>query len=180
MISKNDDLFVRGAGRYLEGLAAIEALERQVQDACRKVYRQHAPELLKQMGLDSVECKPYADKEPGDGWAEVGIKRPAQKWCEFFLYLGWWDEAGEETLIDATIWLTLYHKSLRDEKYELFRKKNPRSRIAKGNTYALQLTLPIQPDGLGSADEILDGLMSEWLDCCKSVGGLALKQYKTP
>jgi hypothetical protein len=175
-----NDLFLQGAERYLDALAAIEAFERDVQRTCTQVYQQHATELAKQMGLDAAECEKYCDNDPEERCAWVGVSRPAQKGCKFYLYLAWDEAEGGNARIQGTIYLGLYHKDLRDSLYERLRQKNPLCRVSKDETYQLTLTSLIKPDKLSSAAKILDDLVLEWLAYCKSIGGLGLKKCKTP
>jgi len=179
-IPLRSDLFLRGAERYLDALAAVEAFEREVQRTCTEVYQRNAPELAKQMGLDAAECEPYSEPEPEERYAEVGVSRPAQKDCIFCLYLLWDETEGGKPRIQGAISLSLYHKGLRNKIYERFRQENPRCRVAKYDTYQLMLTSLMKPDELGSAGRILDDLVLEWLGYCESVGGLGLNKYKTP
>lgn len=179
-ISLQRDLFLKGADRYLDGLAAVKAFEREVQRTCTEVYERHAVELAKQMGLEAAECEPYSEPEPEERYAEIGVSRPAQKDCSFWLYLLWDEVEGGKTRVQGAISLGLYHKSLRNKLYERFRQENSRCRVTKYDTYQLMLTKPIKPDELGSAGKILDDLMLEWLGYCKSAGGLDLKKHKTP
>jgi hypothetical protein len=178
-VSSRSELFLRGAERYVDALVAINAFEGEVQHICAEIYERHAAELAEQMGLDAAESEPYRANDLEERWAAVGVKRPAQKSCTFWLYL-WWDEAeAGKARIRATIYMELYHKALREKTYEQFRAKNPRCRVQKAETYCLMLTTPIKPDALASVGEILDDLVLEWLAYCKSVGGLGLMKKKT-
>lgn len=190
-IPSRNELFLRGAGRYLDALAAIEAFQREVQHTCTEVYKRHAAELARQMGLDPVECETYAKNEPEERWAEVGVSRLAQKSGQFYLYLSWNEaesdrrrEAESDTPeIVAAVSFDLSSKGMRDDIYDQFRGKNPGCRVkreASEYSYYLLLTSPIKLNELGSADKVLDDLVLEWLGYCKSIGGLNLKKRKTP
>ncbi len=178
-IASRNDLFLRGAGHYLDALAAIGAFDREVQSTCTEVYDRHRSELAAQMGLETAECEPYSEPEPEERYAEVGVYRPAQKDCTFCLYVSWDEAEGGKARVQGAISLGLYHTGLRNTIYGRFRQ-DPRCRVAKYETYLLRLTSLVKQDDLGSTGKILDDLALEWLGYCKSVGGLGLKQYKTP
>jgi hypothetical protein len=179
-VQLRNDLFLRGAERYLDALAAVKAFEREVQRTCTEVYQRHAAELAEQMGLDAAECEQYIEPEPEERYAEVGVSRLAQKDCGLYLYLSWDETEGGKPRVQGAICLGLYHKGLRDKIYERFRQENPRCRVTKYDKYQLMLTSLMKPDELGSAGKILDDLVLEWLGYCKAAGGLGLKKYKTP
>lgn len=177
-ISSGSELFLRGAERYLDALTAIAAFRSEVQEMCKKIYTHHAAELAAQMGLDDKDCEPFAEDDPDERWAEVGILRPAQQNCSFYLYLSWGEDERFNGMVAGAVSLALYHKRLRDEIYEGIRQKRPRCRLEKFDTYSLVLYQGLKD--LASARDALDALVLEWLDCCKSIGGLKLKRRDTP
>jgi hypothetical protein len=71
-------LFLRGVDRYLDAMTAISAFQDEVQKMCTEIYEHHASELAAQMGLDDADCEPFAQDEPEERWAEVGVSRPTQ------------------------------------------------------------------------------------------------------
>lgn len=174
------DLFLRGAKRYLDALAAVEAFEREVQEICTDVYKRYATDFSKQMGLDAAGCEPYTEPRPAERYAEVGVSRPAQKDCTLCVYLAWDEANSGQVRIRGAITLGLYHKGLRDSLYERFRQENPHCRVEKHETYMLLLRTEIKPDEIESAGKVLDDLALEWLGYCESIDGLGLKKLKTP
>jgi hypothetical protein len=175
-ISFPSDLFLRGAQRYLDALTAIAAFRGEAQDMCTEIYQHHAPELAAQMGLDDDDCQPFDENNPEELWAEVGINRPAQQSCFFYLYLSWGQDEKVDGVIAGAVSLGLYSKRLRDEIYDGFREKSPRCRVKKFDTYSLVLSRSLED--LASARDVLDALALEWLGYCKSIGGLKLRDRK--
>jgi hypothetical protein len=176
--SLGGELFLRGADQYLDALTAIAAFRGEVQDMCTEVYKHHASELATLMGLEVEDCEAFDDNSPDERWAEVGVSRPAQKDCFFCLYLSWGEAERPCGTIAGTVSLDLYHKRLRDEIYERFRQNRSRCRVEKFDTYSLVLSQSLK--NLASAQDALDALALEWLDCCKSIGGLKLRNRDTP
>ncbi|MEK7406364.1 MAG: hypothetical protein AAB225_14780 [Acidobacteriota bacterium] len=179
--SSGSELLLRGAKSYLDALAAIAAFKGEVQKACSAVYDQHRAELTAQLGLEDAEWKPHESDSVEERWAEVGVLRTAGTGGTFYLYLWWGETEDSEASITARVCLALYGKRLRDEIYEEFRGRNRRCRIetSRTDTFELNLETPIKPEEIGSAAEVLDTLMREWLGYCKSVGGLKLKKRQT-
>jgi hypothetical protein len=176
--SSGSELFLRGAGRYLDALTAIAAFRGEVQGMCSEIYKHHTADLAAQMGLDDQDCEVFAEDDPDDPWAEVGISRPAQKDCTFNLYLSWGQNKRADGVIAGAVSLGLYHRRLRDEIRAGFRQKNPRCRVETFDTYTLVLYQSLKD--LASASDTLDALVLEWLDYCKSIGGLKLNERTTP
>ena len=175
-----NSLVQRGAEHYVDALAAVDAFEKEVQQTCAEVYQRYEEELARNMGLDAAECEPFSESEPAKRSADVGVLRPAQKSCNFCLYLSWYEDEGGKARIQAAGCLMVYHKRLRDSLLERFRQENPRCRVSKYSTWQVILTRPIKLEELGSLGEVLDSLVLEWLGYCKSIGGLGLKKLKTP
>jgi hypothetical protein len=121
--SSGSELFLRGAERYLDALTAIEAFRGEVQSMCEEIYEHYATELAEQLGLDGADSERHENSHPDERWAEVGIKRPAQPDCSFYLYLSWGEDERVDGMIAVAVSLGLYHKRLRDEIYEGFRQK---------------------------------------------------------
>lgn len=177
-ISSGGELFLRGAERYVDALAAIAAFQKEVQDICTKVYDHYAIELAAQMGLDERDCDVFCEEDADERRAEVGISRPAQRDCTFCLYLSWGESKGADDAIAGAVSLGLYHTRLRDEIHRLFRQKNPGCRVETLDTY--QLVLYQNLEDPASASDTLDTLVTDWLEYCKSVGGLKLRGRPTP
>jgi hypothetical protein len=175
-VASRSELFRKGAEHYLDALVALEAFAREVQRICAGVYQTHAAELAAEMGLDPAEGESYSEREPADRWAAVGISRPAQKDCHFYLYLWWEEDDSGAASIQAYLSLYVYSKGLRDTIHEQFRTANLKCRIVKYDAYQLALSSLIQPHKLDSAGEVLDDLVLEWLAYCKSIGGLKLNK----
>ena len=176
-ISSQSELFRRGAKRYLDALAAIAAFRGEVQDMCTEAYQHHAQELAAQMGLDDEDCEPWDKDDPDERWAEVGIRRRAQQDCFFYLYLSWGENKKGEGMIAGAVCLDLYPRRLRDDIYDRFRQQRPRCRVETLDTYSLILSQGLKD--LASAPDDLDALVREWLNYCKSVGGLKLRNTET-
>jgi hypothetical protein len=174
-ISPGGDLFLNGAKNYLDALSAIAAFRSEVQEMCTEIYKHRAPELAAQMGLDAEDCEPFEESSPDERWAEVGISRPAQQNCFFYLYLSWGEDERVDDMIAGAVSLDLYHKRLRDEIYEQL-QKGPQHRVKKFDTYSLMLTEHIKDPTC--ARDVLDALVSEWIGSCKSIGGLKLGKRK--
>lgn len=80
-------------------------------------------------------------------------------------------------MIRGAIILGLYHTRLRDEIFDGFRRQRPGCRVEKlGDPYCLVLYETLKD--LSSAHDVLDALVAEWLDYCKSIGGLKLNEQK--
>lgn len=177
--TSRSELFLRGAQSYLEALTAIEVFRQGVEKICNEVYQRYEAELAARMGLDAAEWERYDESDLGERWAELGVKRRAQPGCWFYLCLEWYDADSGDNEIAATVWLDVYHKNLRDKIYNSFHQENQLCPVEKYGTYQLYSETPLKPNELGSAGEVLDKLVSEWLGYCKSVGGLNLKKFKT-
>lgn len=175
-ISSGGALFLRGAERYLDALAAIAAFRSEVQDMCADIYNHYASELNVQMGLDPKDCERYDEDNPDKPSAEVGIFRSAQSYCTFSLYLLWGENKLGDGTIAAAVCLGFYYGRLRSEILEGFRQKNPHCRVEILDTYTLVLYQSLKDPA--SASEALDALVLEWLGYCKSVGGLNLGSRK--
>jgi hypothetical protein len=177
-IPSQSELFLRGADRYLDALAAIAAFQGEVQDMCAEIYKHHAAELAAQMGLGQEDCEPFDENSQDKPSAEVGISRPAQKGCTFVLSLLWDENKRVEGMIAGAVCMGFYHRRLRDEFYAGFRQKNPHCRVEIFDTYSLVLYQSVR--NLASARDVLDALVLEWLGYCKSIGGLKLRDRNTP
>lgn len=176
--SSGSDLFLRGAGRYLDALTAIAAFRGEVQDMCTEIYEHHAAELAAKMGLDAEDCEAYEEDDPDVPSAEVGIYRPAQRDCTFSLYLSWGENKRADGVISGAVCLGFYHRRLRDEIHAGFRQKDPHCRVEILDTYSLVLYQSLKD--LASARDTLEAVVLEWLGYCKSIGGLELNQRATP
>jgi len=157
---------------------AIEAFNEEVEAMCKEVYERHKSELELRMGIAPAGLERLDESDPTKPFADLGVFRKAQRDCCFSLYLHWGDvESGDDQHeIAVRIWLNVYRKNLRDEIWESFRRKNPLCRVKKVDTYSLTLEAPLKSNNLSSADDVLDKLVLEWLEYCRSVGGLNLKK----
>jgi len=179
--AQRKDLFLRGAGSYLDALAALEAFDQVVEDMCRKAYCCHKERLLATTGLDdSGTWERHSNSDPAERLAEVGIcrgttKRGVNGPC-LYIYLLFdegEDDAGE---MRALVWLDFPSKGSREEAYNQIRRGSPRCRIEpdEGEVYyALVLEAPLKLNA-SDPDEILDKLLSDWIGYCESIGGLKM------
>jgi hypothetical protein len=67
-------LFDKAAKSYLHALAAIAALEGEVNSLCEDVYGRYKGDLIKSMGLKEQEADPYSEKELDPTWAGLGVE----------------------------------------------------------------------------------------------------------
>jgi len=176
------DLFLKGAQSYLNAVIAIQALDKEAQDICRKAYARNAASLTSAMGLEPAEpedARYDGNDDAGERGVWLGISRPAQAGgCLFYVYFEWLPTEGDPEL-SAVVWLDLNGKRFRDELYARLRGKNRTCKIVAEegeNFWGLQLAAPVQPDRLADADAILDNLLSDWCAYCKSIGGLKLNR----
>lgn len=109
MVRKNR-LFEKGAEQYLDALNAIHVFQKEAQEICTEVYRKHSEEFAAAMGLARSDCEPYVypDKfaEFGDDPLQVGVKRRAQRSCEFWLGLQWEsdDDGNAKLRVYTSLW----------------------------------------------------------------------------
>ena len=176
--SSQNELFLRGAQSYLDALTAIAAFRGEVQSICTDIYDHYKEELATQLGLDIEECEPYAEDDPDMRHAEVGIWRPAQPDCTFCLYLKWEEDGRGNGKILGCVFLGLYRTRLRDEIFDRFRQQRQGCRVEKSkDSYCLILYESL--NDLAATREVLNALVVEWLQNCKSIGGLNLKGRQT-
>ena len=174
------DLFLRGAGSYVDALAALEAIEQAVEDMCRKAYSRHKDPLLATMGLDEGgDWERHTNCDPAERWAEVGTYRGTAKKgvsgpC-FYIYLRFGEGEDDTREMSALVWLDFPSKGSREEVYNQIRRKNQRCPIEphdEGDWYALVLEIPFKLTDLASTAETLDKLLCDWIGYCESIGGL--------
>jgi hypothetical protein len=176
---RGGELFLRSAKSYLDALTAIAAFQSEVQEMCEEKYKRYSSELAAQMGLSAEDCSPHEESNASERWAEIGVKRPAQQDCFFYIYVSWGEDEKDDKKIAANVSLDLYPKRFRDEIFEGFRQQRPSCRVKKLDAYTYQLVLTENLTDLASTRNLLDALLVEWLGYCKSIGGLKLQARKS-
>ena len=150
--SSGSELLLRGAEKYLDALAAIEAFKGEVQKACTEVYERYRAQLAAQLGLEDVEPETHEHYDAEAQLAELGVQRPAGRESKFYLYLKWNETEDSKVSINACLCLALYWKRLRDEIYEQLCGGSRRCPIKKRETrtFDLNLETPVKPEEIGS------------------------------
>jgi hypothetical protein len=133
---------------------------------------------MEAMGLGPDACVRYENTYVEDRLAELGVRRPGQLGQVFYIYLQWSQADDGAPAITAFICLEVYTKKVRDEILGEIQRKNLDCRLQQdiGVGYNLCLDAPVNATEPASVGQILDNLLSDWIDYCKSIGGLKLKE----
>jgi hypothetical protein len=177
-------LLAKGASSYVDALTAMDAFEQEVERICRAEYERHESALKAAMGIsDSVKCGSYRNaRRLADREAGCGVRRPAEPYYYFYVYLHWTEPTPEQPEVRAEVCLELSSKKRRDDIAKRIRQVKPKSRVRDdvGSWPNLALGETLQAVEPGAASKALGGLLEEWIDCCKAIGGLGLQPIPTP
>lgn len=153
----------KAAKDYFDALTAIEAFEKAVRDVCKDVYDKYKTQLVSKMGLQEADFDDYDDKDPANGYADLGVKKPAQNGRKFYLYFRWDEIEGSEEKITACVSLDFLTNGDRDNVFKKLHR-NPTCSIQRGDD-GPYVWLRKKLSDPASFAGTLSELVKEWIAC---------------